>query len=366
LFTELGCFAAAVLVGAGLVFFAWGGSLTQLFLQVVTTPSKALVTVALHPLSGGISPTGLRQLFISGVLMPLLPIVWLAVTSRDLSGLFGRNVLLATALATGLCIVVLALTIPRYLPLASIVPIGLLSLHVLRQRGTARYESFVLLLLSLQTHYVMSRPDGSHFYSTFPVFALLIGLRVSEPALARTTPALLAAAAVGLFPALYQVHAWLLPGLKRAAALETVPVLLATQDERLFAACEGTCARHVADTDELEAARYVRDRTAPTEAVFAGLQHNDDDSVNSVRSYWLMGRPAGTRDLMMIFGVTSPHERQRAMAADLERNHVRWAVLWRGEDLTGTHALDSPLDQYIHAHFQPRQTFGDYVVWNRP
>lgn len=354
----------AVLVG---LVCAWGGSLSDLTQQVVFALYNALRDVALHPVPASLSWSGIRQLWMSGLLLPLLPLGWLAIIGRAKSGLLATRVLLGLIGVLAVALFVIGAWQPVWLPVLTSVPTAMAGLHLFRERDAPRDEAFVLLLLSLLCHYVLSRPDGSHLFATFPTITLLLALRAGQPARPRLPALALLTSAIVLFSAVYNWRNIVVQLSSSAAGLRALPALLTSNDAALFGGCNRYCTPHIADPDELAAASYVRARTTPQERVFSGLQQHGSDSPNDMRLYWLMRRPAGARSIMLLWGVTSQPERQRAIAEELDRNHVRWAVLWAGApEKVMRSSPDAPLDRFFQKKFRLERRFGKFEVWKRP
>ena len=358
------CFAASLLVCFGLYVVGWGGSLLDLSRQVIFTLSRALVDHVVSPVGSGLSASSVRQLFTCGLPMALLPLAWIAVTTRAERGLLSRRVLCVVLALESVLLLAFGAWRPLWLPLLAAPPICVSALHLYRQRDVLREEAFVLLLLSLQTHYVLSRPDYPHFSATFPCLTLLLGLRLARTELRDTRALLLLTAAVMAFPGVYGWRNIAVRTKQSVVGLPAVPALVASDDALLFGACGPKCQPYVPDTDELAAASFIRRHTAAQERVYSGLRWHAGTVGNDMRLYWLMRRPPGTRAVMQLLGVTTQPERQEAIASELEQKRVRWAVLWSGGATEGP-TQDAPLDRYIREKFRMQQRFGDYEVWRR-
>jgi len=117
-----------------------------------------------------------------------------------------------------------------------------------------------------------------------------------------------------------------------------------------------------------QAVAFIRQETTPSEPIFVGLTSNHYTFVNPLMVYYLADRPPGVRDTMYNPGVTDRDATQLEMIADLDRSGTRYLVLDRlfastCEPINLSCELGSSrLDDYISAHFQTAEDFGDLVV----
>jgi hypothetical protein len=120
-----------------------------------------------------------------------------------------------------------------------------------------------------------------------------------------------------------------------------------------------------------DAARFVEARTAPSERIFVGRFHHDRFMYNALAVYFASGRLPGTRWHHFDPGVQTRADVQSQIAAELERNRVRFAILSNDADAvrepnasatsSGVHVLD----QYLRQHFCLVADWGVVQVWER-
>jgi hypothetical protein len=121
-------------------------------------------------------------------------------------------------------------------------------------------------------------------------------------------------------------------------------------------------------TDEIRATEFVRQRTPPSALIFVGVTDHSKSFINDVRAYWLCERLPGVKYINIDSGIASEEVVQREIVADLQRNHVNWAILYnaagtRDEYLFQMLAPGSRvLDEFLTTHFQEQAHFGRYSV----
>ncbi|MGC8779915.1 MAG: glycosyltransferase family 39 protein [Anaerolineae bacterium] len=122
------------------------------------------------------------------------------------------------------------------------------------------------------------------------------------------------------------------------------------------------------DRNQAAVAAYIRSQTRPDEYVFIGNTRHDKIFVNDLMLYFLIDRPIPTRYAELHPGLATTLPVQQAIAAELAARDVRWVVLaaaWESREPNAS-ALSSGvtyLDDYIHQHYQPVASFGNYRVW---
>ena len=121
---------------------------------------------------------------------------------------------------------------------------------------------------------------------------------------------------------------------------------------------------------ELEALKYVRARTRPSEPIFVGVADHSKVFWNDLRMYWLSDRPVGVRMFQLEMTVATEAPVQQGIIADLERNQVMWIVLDNAVEVDVTwlktgYEGSRLLDDYIAGHFAEEARFGPYMVLRR-
>jgi len=119
----------------------------------------------------------------------------------------------------------------------------------------------------------------------------------------------------------------------------------------------------------------VRANVPALEAIHAGVWRHDTIVISNPRFYYLCDRRPATRYHELHPGITDREDVQREMIADLERERVRCAVLWRFgwpedflEELLRRRMARVPgtgsklLDSYFRERFHPVLEVGEYVV----
>jgi hypothetical protein len=117
--------------------------------------------------------------------------------------------------------------------------------------------------------------------------------------------------------------------------------------------------------DQAAAIRYVRG-----ESVYVGTTTHSRVSFNDALFAFLAGAPQPTRYDMWIPGQTNTAPVQTEIVAALERNAVRYAVLFDAPPFHEPNAssVDTGvkiLDDYLNSHYRPARTFGRYRVLER-
>jgi len=237
-------------------------------------------------------------------------------------------------------------------------------------------ELGMLVFYSGIVHYSLTRADDWHLIHLVPAaLALAPFLFTSElmQAVPRRVSALALTAAVAvlvtwipyrpLWPDA-QKGAYLL---WRGGLMERIP-----DAERMArpASEAGPWGLLYPDRDELAAVRYVRERTRPDEAVFAGVKDHSRLYLNNVRLYWLLDRPVPTPYVNFEPGLVTERDVQERMISALEARRVRWAVLQEisGGDETFRkrgYRGSTLLDEYLAERFTTVAEFGRIAVLAR-
>jgi hypothetical protein len=124
------------------------------------------------------------------------------------------------------------------------------------------------------------------------------------------------------------------------------------------------------DPAEVEAIRYVQQRTAPDDPVFVGLPRHDRIVINNVLLYFAMIRKSATQWYQYDPGITTSEQIQRIMIRDLEHAKPKLVIIndvWAEQEPNDS-AVSSGvtlLDDYIRTMFGPAATFGEYIILQR-
>jgi hypothetical protein len=128
----------------------------------------------------------------------------------------------------------------------------------------------------------------------------------------------------------------------------------------------------VAESDGalLLTADYLRRHTAADEAIYVGLVDHRQTYASHMFLYFLAERRGGTRYMQLEPNKTNREDVQNGMIADLESRHVRYVVLvnrWLRSDEPNESrwSRSDRLDQYLKAHFELEERFGDYGIFRR-
>ncbi|MEY4581805.1 MAG: hypothetical protein RL701_6508 [Pseudomonadota bacterium] len=356
-----------IMIGSLAVWADLGGSVLELIRQILLLSPRALVAHAIQPVSGGLGFTDLRKVLLSGILTACLPSAWLAcLTPAETRGILARNKLwLATALTAAL-VLLLGWLRPTLLPLPLCLQIALVALHHKRSVRAERTRSFVLLLCTIQLHYMLSRPDTSHFYALFIGLAWLFvsALAYADTAVMLRLVAILALAAG---PAvIYNLKHVLRSAQQRAVGLRALPAMLSTDDAVLNQGCGAPCTVFSeSDPDAYAATAYIRTHSSDAELVFSGLVQQSESAYNDMHAYWLLRRRSPTRHVMLMRGLTTGAAEEAEIMHDLEAQAVPWLFMRASSPARHQTTQLSALDHYLRAHYTVEQRFGLSEVWRR-
>jgi hypothetical protein len=341
----------------------WAGSLKELLRQVVIVPSRALVSHSIQPVPTSLSGAAVRDVLLGGLLIVPLPAMWLAARARQHGDAIASRWLLGTAVGLLALACGIGLARPARLPLLVLLQAGLLTWSMHRLRAVPREEWLVLWLLALQSHYVLSRTDGAHFFALFAAAAALVAiLRVDATFRGRFLP--WAAVALSCGPAaVYALRNVAQDAVARAPALLAVPRLLASEDAALNS-CAERCDGVRPEQDVTAATAFIKAHTRADEPVFSGVQRNSFSAFNDIRAYWLLRRPAGSRHVMMLGGISTGADHEQEIVSDLRSNHVRYLLLWASPLVKDS---DPPpagvLEAFVQRNYHLAARFGAYEVW---
>jgi len=125
------------------------------------------------------------------------------------------------------------------------------------------------------------------------------------------------------------------------------------------------------------AVNYVREHTEADEVVYVGTIRHDVVVVSPSIVYFLLDRPIAVRYHELHPAIADTDSVQAEMVGDLERQHVRYAILWRRfsdqeldavqqrreNDLPDTGA--TRMDEYLDANFEQVESFGRFEIFRR-
>ena len=124
------------------------------------------------------------------------------------------------------------------------------------------------------------------------------------------------------------------------------------------------------DGSELQALRYMRERTDESTPLFVGVKEHAKVYNTDLRMYWLADRPLGARTFQLETRIATEAPVQEGIIDDLERDKRTWIILdcemggdpeYSRLNYQGSHLLDN----YIEENFGAEATFGRYVVLSR-
>jgi hypothetical protein len=127
-----------------------------------------------------------------------------------------------------------------------------------------------------------------------------------------------------------------------------------------------TCVR--VGPDQINAARYVRARSEPDDAIFVGLPHHDRIFISDVAFYFIANLRPATKWYHFDPGLQTSEAIQRMIVEDLEHSRPKFVVLdseWETAREPNASAISSGiflLDQYIALHYKRVADFGAMTV----
>ncbi len=359
------CAALASGAGLSIAVFALtlGRELRTVWHEVVTVPSQALGSYSIPAYAHGTSRVG-----VLGLLVPLFPTLWLSLRSPLPRA---RRVCAATTALLVPLVLWLGYTGDHGFALLAFPILLAPLLHQVFARRIERPEFVGLSTVAVFAHYYLNRPDFEHQVPSVAPVALVLPFALASafatPAARRSWAALLVAFVLAVPALLKEVGQ--MRTLKTAAAmlLRTTPN---GSDAAALAEAPSPMPPYAAlypDADEVAAARFVRARTLPGQAVYVGMADHTRPFVNDVRLYWEIGRRPGARHYMLAAGVTNTPEAEQEIVHDLIERRVRWVVLWKGMSpppgfVQRNRSGSSLLDDYLARAFRPAATFGAFEV----
>jgi hypothetical protein len=120
--------------------------------------------------------------------------------------------------------------------------------------------------------------------------------------------------------------------------------------------------------DEVRATEFIRKRTPPSARIFVGVTDHSTSFINDVRAYWLSERLPGVTYVNIDSGIAGAETVQREIVAQLQRNHVNWAILYDWSNRWGENLFPNlppgskVLDEFFKSDFQEQARFGRYIV----
>jgi hypothetical protein len=127
----------------------------------------------------------------------------------------------------------------------------------------------------------------------------------------------------------------------------------------------------ISDEGRLKTALFIKSHTRPDQRILEGVPRHDRVFANDNLIYFASGRLPATGWSEYDAGVVSSQEVQAEMVRELEVNAPPYLVL-DSEFANANEPNESSkssgiflLDDYIHNHYQPVQTFDEMSVWQR-
>lgn len=122
---------------------------------------------------------------------------------------------------------------------------------------------------------------------------------------------------------------------------------------------------------QMEAIRYIRERTGMNEKIFVGNLRHDRLVNNDVMFYFLAERQSATRYFVFEPGFTNTRRIQQEIIGDLYREKPRYVVLW-----TASEEINEPnesskasgvkdLDEFIQKNYEIERVFTGYIILKR-
>ena len=287
------------------------------------------------------------------------------------------KLLVAAGIAIALPVVALAggtyTSIPYLLVSAEVASVILFHLFA---RRLDQFELALLLFYCCNLHYYLSRADLGHFafipialamllpfawFNPWPnptfrrwaalvlpgiAFLLIVETAVTQPEISKA-----------------RIGAHILAGARHNAGKSDTELVVDSAPAPAWAAL-------YPDENELQAIRYLRDRTSSSDPIFVGYRDHSRIFLNDLRFYWLANRPVAVRTFELESGHATEAAVQREIIEDLQRRHVSWLVLDMSLQYFGDPGFEPAadagselLDAYIGQNFQPVARFGRYGIF---
>jgi hypothetical protein len=234
--------------------------------------------------------------------------------------------------------------------------------RVKREEPAARRYLLILLLIlgTLGLNQVRSRWDVGHLFPAMLITVVLLPwlLHVAS----RRGRAVMAAACLGVVVltasiCVPRVISWI-----ANYGMQTAPLHLERAEGIHLLADE---AEHLQ-----KAVTFVQSHVRPEEKIYVGTATHRRLYSTHIMFYFLTQRHSATKFHTLEPGVVNTHAIQSHMIGELERQKVRYVVLWTHEQFKEPNesARDSgveDLDRYIQERYAVDQVFGDYTILRR-
>jgi hypothetical protein len=131
---------------------------------------------------------------------------------------------------------------------------------------------------------------------------------------------------------------------------------------------EGIYVTH--QEDLIDAVKFIQQNVPLNEKIFVGNTHHDKIFINSAMFYFLAQRNSGTRYVDFEPGVVTTRIVQQEMIGELQKNNVRYIVLWNGDYFYESNKSNqsseiTDLDDFIKTNFVPIKTYGNYSIYKK-
>ena len=121
--------------------------------------------------------------------------------------------------------------------------------------------------------------------------------------------------------------------------------------------------------DYQNAVNYIHNNTLGSEKIFVGNIRHDRTAINDVMFYFLSERDSATKYYDLHPGIVTESEMQKKVISDIERQGVRFIVLWDIDVLEPNESSKSSgvflLDDFIKHKFKLLRSFGKYSIYSR-
>lgn len=347
---NLVCLCAPVIAGVAFYAILLRENLPAVYAQLLNFPMHGLMVQRIQTI---------RRLSVGLFVFPLLMVGKQVVQSRR--EFFGYGSLVVVVAAAYLLDLQRHLGVPRP-SFAIAVALSLFLLQAVTRRPDSG-DFALLLAYFLCLHYYLARDDAHHIWPALLVLGMLLWKHAAQwpwPAAVRWNLALLAATgALGLFLVLNLVPSLLLPSHLAFSRYSF---------ERLAHLGEEDLRQDFSLREDglPQALNYLFRNSSPSDPVYSGLQDHARGYTNNLGVYVLLKRPIPVSDYEYEPGWSSEEPAQRITAAELERTHTDWLLLWKGLPPEKNSRRGSALlDNYVRSNFCQQETFGDYQIWQR-
>ena len=121
-----------------------------------------------------------------------------------------------------------------------------------------------------------------------------------------------------------------------------------------------------------QAIKYIQEHVATHEKIFVGNFRHDRIIFNDIMFYFLSERDSATMYHELHPGLVTTAEVQRHIIDEINNNHVRYIVLWAGNEglwepnESSRSSGEVALDEFIRQNYRHIQTLGPYAILYRP